>query len=214
MMFWCRRLAAQVEEAVFEPDVLGIFLLAEHRHRQFVGRPSTSSAAIRTSISPVGRFGFTVPSARGTTLPSTRTTHSARSFFGGRESRIARVGHALGQPVMVAQIDEQQAAVIAHAVHPARKPRVAAGIFCAKRAAGGAAVGVHGPVIRMLRSSFPCPAFSFMTSRRSLCGGRLLLARRGRFCAPASNGLFHKCHPFGPDCPCVSQSVADGGKSS
>src|SRR6202040_1197745 len=32
-------LAAQVEEAVFEPDVLGIFLLAEYRHRQLAGRP-------------------------------------------------------------------------------------------------------------------------------------------------------------------------------
>ena len=30
--------AAQVEEAVLEPDFLRIFLIAEHRHRQFAGR--------------------------------------------------------------------------------------------------------------------------------------------------------------------------------
>ncbi len=28
----------QIEEAVFEADILGIFLVAEHRHRQFAGR--------------------------------------------------------------------------------------------------------------------------------------------------------------------------------
>src|SRR6202023_2662871 len=32
-------LAAQIEETVTKPDVLGIFLLAEHRHRQF-GSPA------------------------------------------------------------------------------------------------------------------------------------------------------------------------------
>ena len=30
--------AAQIEEAVFQPDVFGIFLLAKHRQRQFTGR--------------------------------------------------------------------------------------------------------------------------------------------------------------------------------
>ncbi len=35
MIFLVQLLAAQVEEAVLEPDLLGIFLLAEHRHRQF-----------------------------------------------------------------------------------------------------------------------------------------------------------------------------------
>ena len=33
-----QRLAAQVEEAVLQPDVLGIVRLAEHRQRQFLGR--------------------------------------------------------------------------------------------------------------------------------------------------------------------------------
>ena len=31
--------AAQIEEAVLEPDLFRIFLIAEHRHRQFAGRP-------------------------------------------------------------------------------------------------------------------------------------------------------------------------------
>jgi hypothetical protein len=38
--------APQVEEAVLEPDFLRIFLIAEHRHRQFVRRASTSTRAM------------------------------------------------------------------------------------------------------------------------------------------------------------------------
>ena len=46
-------------------------------------------------------------------------THSARSVLGDLERRRIRVGHDLRQPVMIAQIDEQHAAVIADAMHPA-----------------------------------------------------------------------------------------------
>ena len=34
---------------------------------------------MRSSTSPVGMFGLTVLASRATTLPSTRTTHSART---------------------------------------------------------------------------------------------------------------------------------------
>ena len=44
---------------------------------------------------------------------------------------------------MVAQIDEQQLAVITLAVHPAGKREVAPGIVEAKGAAGMGAIGVH-----------------------------------------------------------------------
>ena len=39
MMLLMQPLAPQVEEAIFEADVLGVFLVAEHRHRQFARRP-------------------------------------------------------------------------------------------------------------------------------------------------------------------------------
>ena len=58
-------LAAQVEEAVAQPDVLGIFGLAEHRQRQLGRSDSTSISAANTSTSPVGSSGLTVPSGRG-----------------------------------------------------------------------------------------------------------------------------------------------------
>ena len=73
-------LAAQVEEAVLEPDFLRIFLIAEHRHRQFAGRPQhldlgDEDLDLRRSA---GRDSRCRPGARRT-LPSIRTTHSARS---------------------------------------------------------------------------------------------------------------------------------------
>ena len=55
-----------------------------------------------------------------------------------------RVGHGLGQAVMVAEIDEQQPAVIAHAMHPARQPHGLADILFAQRAASMGAIVVHG----------------------------------------------------------------------
>ncbi|CAK0753185.1 hypothetical protein WCLP8_2410010 [uncultured Gammaproteobacteria bacterium] len=60
------------------------------------------------------------------------------------EQRAGRIEHALGQPIMVAQIDEQQAAVVAFTVHPAGQADGLASMVGAQRAAGMGAVGVHG----------------------------------------------------------------------
>ena len=59
------------------------------------------------------------------------------------EAGRARMQHQLGQPIVVAQVDEDQPAVIALAVDPARQPDGLAGVGGAKRAAGVGAVGVH-----------------------------------------------------------------------
>ena len=78
-------LAAEVEEAVFEPGFLGIFLIAEHRHRQFAAPPtSTSISRMKTSTAPVGRFGLIV--SRG---PRLDLAVDADDPFGA---------HLLGQP--------------------------------------------------------------------------------------------------------------------
>jgi hypothetical protein len=44
---------------------------------------------------------------------------------------------------MVAQVDEQNAAMVAHAVHPAREPDIGAGVALAKRGAGVGTVAMH-----------------------------------------------------------------------
>ena len=113
-------LAAQIEEAVFQPRVLGIVLVAEHRQRQLAPpgraprsrarRPRPRRSACRGSRCRRGRLR---------TSPSTRTTHSERSFSACGEGRRIRIDHALGEAVMVAQVDEQHAAMVADAVAPA-----------------------------------------------------------------------------------------------
>ena len=78
-----------------------------------------------SSISPVGRFGLTLPSSRRTTSPAARTTCSERSALGLRERLAAgvRVEDELDDARAVAQVDEDQAAVVAAAVHPAGDTR-------------------------------------------------------------------------------------------
>ena len=85
-----------------------------------------------------------VSAERATTSPSMRTTHSGFSRLGVARRRRFRIGHALGEAVMVAEIDEQQPAMVAHAMHPARKPDGLADVVFAKLAASMGAIGVHG----------------------------------------------------------------------
>ena len=78
-----QRLAAQVEEAVLQPDVFRIIRLAEHRQRQLLGRRQHFELADEDSTSPVGSLAFTVSAARALTSPSTRITHSERTVSAG-----------------------------------------------------------------------------------------------------------------------------------
>src|SRR5439155_11847390 len=57
--------------------------------------------------------------------------------LGGREGLRSglRIEHGLGEPESVAQVAEQQSAVIAHAVHPAEKSHLAIRILAPERAA-------------------------------------------------------------------------------
>ena len=113
-------LAAQVEIAVVEADILRIVLLARHRHRQLLGRRlDRRPRRATTSISPVGSFGLVASGPRATTSPVIVTTNSARRCSSIAQRLAARAGDDLGEPVMVAQIDEQHAAMIALAVDPA-----------------------------------------------------------------------------------------------
>jgi hypothetical protein len=75
-----QRVAAQVEEAVFQADVFRIVRLAEHRQRQFLGRRQHFDLA-GEELDLAGRqFGLlTVSGVRAFTSPSTRITHSPRT---------------------------------------------------------------------------------------------------------------------------------------
>ena len=93
---------------------------------------------------PVGSSGFSVPAGRRRTLPSTRITHSERTVSAGPKAGESGSDHALRDAVMVAQVDEQHAAVVADAVAPAGQAGDLADIGFAERAAGMGAITVHG----------------------------------------------------------------------
>ena len=66
-------------------------------------------------------LAFTAPPSRSTTSPVIVTTDSTRSESSDRQRLAAGAAHDLGQAVMIAQIDEQHAAMVALAVDPARQ---------------------------------------------------------------------------------------------
>ena len=149
-------LAPQVEEAISQPRILGIRLVAEHRQRQFAGWPQHFDLTdINLDAARRHCPGFSVPAGRLRTLPSSRTTHSERSFSASEGRRI-RIDHALGQAVMVAQIDEQHAAMVADAVAPAGQADVCAVLGEGQGAAGVGAVAMHD-----------CRSFRFRRGARS-----------------------------------------------
>ena len=82
---------------------------------------SSSTAATAISISPVARFGLTLPGSRRTTSPDAEITCSGRSRSAAACASAADSGwnDELHQPGAVAQVDEDQPAVVAAAVDPA-----------------------------------------------------------------------------------------------
>ena len=73
---------------------------------------------------PVGSDGLTFSSVRAITLPDTLMTLSSLHGFGGLERVGVGREHDLRHAVVIAQVDEQQLAVIALAVDPAGQPDV------------------------------------------------------------------------------------------
>ena len=137
-------LATKVEETVLKPYVFRIFLFAEHRQRQFAGRPQHLDLA-DVKLDRAGRQ-FRIVGSLGTAAHLAVDPHHPfrTQLFGILEGRRIRIGHALRQAVMVAQIDEQHAAMVANPVAPARQPDGLIDIAVAERAAGVGPVTMHG----------------------------------------------------------------------
>src|SRR5262249_23938836 len=70
----------------------------------------------------------------------------------GLERGRIRVGHHLGEAVVVAQVDEEHAAMVADAVDPAGEPHLAADVARAERAAGMGTVTVHWDLLESGKS--------------------------------------------------------------
>ncbi len=68
--------AAQVEEAVLEPRFLGVIVFGEDGHRQRFATPRQLDALDLELDFAGDKFGLTVPSGRGRTVPGTLMTDS------------------------------------------------------------------------------------------------------------------------------------------
>ena len=91
-----------------------------------------SSSWARTSISPLRRSGSPCLRGGGARRPCTRSTNSLRTrSAAAKVSCAVRVAHHLHQALAVAQVDEDDAAVVAAAVGPAEERHGSArGIGC------------------------------------------------------------------------------------
>ena len=150
-----QRLAAQVEEAVLQPEVLGVVGLAEHGHRQLLGR--RQHLDLRGKHLDLAGRQLWVERALGAHADlAVDADHPLGAHrLGGLEGGAVGVGYHLGQAVVVAQVDEQQAAVIAHAMHPAGQPDSAADVGFAQRSAGVRAIAVRRMLPRAAGDAAP-----------------------------------------------------------
>jgi hypothetical protein len=136
-------LTPQVEEPVFKPRILRIRLVAEHRQGQVAGRPQHLDLA-EINLDEAGRHLGIFGARRAFAHLPVNADHEFRAqLLRFAEGWRIRIDHALGHAVMVAQVDEQQAAVIAYAMAPAGKPNVGAILGEGQGAAGVGAVAMH-----------------------------------------------------------------------
>ena len=142
-------LAAQVEEAVLQAPLLVDPVLGVDRERQRGGRAEHLGLADLDLDLTGGQLGVDVLLAAGDGL----AVHPDDRLLGELVQRLigggARAGDELRDAVVVAQIDEEDAAQVAPIVQPATQPDVGADVRGAELAAG------VGPVPMHRRSSIP-----------------------------------------------------------
>jgi hypothetical protein len=140
-------LAAQIEEAIFQAKVFGRLLFAEHLDGQLAGRSQHLDLA-DIDLDRAGRqLGIVRP--RGTLAHLAVDAHDPFRVELLRllECSGVRIGHQLRDAVMVAQVDEEEPAVIANAMAPAGQAHVLSDVGFPQVAAGVGAITVHQRVL-------------------------------------------------------------------
>src|SRR5690606_34818765 len=139
--------AAQIEEAVFEPNILRIVRLAENGQRQFL-RHRQHLDLLRKDLD-LASLEIRVDGFLRTRLHlAVHPDHPlAADLLRHLERRRIRVGDDLGHAVVIAQVDEEKPTMIADAVDPAGEANVLAGVGLSQLSAGVAAIAVHGGLL-------------------------------------------------------------------
>ncbi len=151
-MLSCSRLAPQVQEPVAQAGFLGVVLIAEHHQRQFVRRAQNLEIADEHLDLAGGDLGVDQRAVAFLYLSVDADAPFAAHLLDLGKDRRIRVAQHLRHAVMIAQVDEQNPAMVAHAVHPAGQPDGVAHVGFTKIGAGMAAEGVHrgGPFWRWI----------------------------------------------------------------
>ena len=136
-------LAAKVEIAVLEPDFLGIFGLARDRHRELCSRRLNLDFPGDQLDFPRRELGVQRFRRTGDHLSGDR--HDRLQLEGIEQllDGIVLIGDDLGDSVMVAQVDEEHAAMIPLPMDPAGNPDFAPDVGSAELAAIVGAIRVH-----------------------------------------------------------------------
>ena len=137
------RLAPQVQEAVGQPGFFGVFGVAEDRQWQLFRRAKHLDLG-HVNLDLAGRnLGVDqrrIPRLHAAIHPDDPLRPH---LLQRREGRRVPVAQKLRDPVMVAQVDEQHPAMVAHPVDPAGKPDGFTHMGLVQRGTGVAAIGVH-----------------------------------------------------------------------
>jgi hypothetical protein len=174
--------AAQVEKAIGEPDVLGIFLIAEHRQRQFPGFGEDIDHGGENFDFARGQFGVFRAGGSGADGSINPDHPFGAQPFRRPEGRGIGIGDNLGEAIVIAQVDEQEPAMIADPVDPAGKAHLPADVRRTQLSAGVSSINMHagdpgepitGPEKRM-RAGF-CQASGLPAHESS---ARLAIAHR------------------------------------
>jgi hypothetical protein len=137
-------LAAQIEEPVAQPDLLARILVAIDLERQHLGG-GKQLEGLGLNLDLAGRQLAVDRLGAALHHLAVDAHHELRARALDRlEDRARGIHHALGDPVMVPEVQEQQVAVVAFAVHPTGKSDFLAGIGKAEGAAIVGPVGMHG----------------------------------------------------------------------
>jgi len=138
--------APQIEKAIAQPHFFRVVLLAENGHGQFGGGSQNLDSG-HVDFDEAGRH-FGIFGARGAApdLSVDPDDPFRTKFFGLRESRRIRVRHALGDAIMIAKINEQDAAMIADTMAPAGEADHFTHVRFAQGAAIMGTVAVHDRV--------------------------------------------------------------------
>jgi len=137
-------LAAQVEVAVFEPRLFGIFLIAEHHERQLGGRAQHFHIADEDFDFARRDLGVHQIRIACFDVPVDTDAPFRAHFLDLGEHRAIGIAEHLRDAVVIAQVDEQNTAMIAHPVNPARQADGFADVIFGQSGTSMAAIGVHG----------------------------------------------------------------------